>query len=112
MKPRVYLAGAISGTTVAEANDWRGDMTVRLARHGIVGISPLRSQPAIGERYDFHYIDPCFGAPAAILGKNFLDLRACDFTLAYLPTPPEIADMEAAIERLESLAGAASGAAD
>ena len=103
MKPRIYLAGPISGTTGAEANDWRHDMTARLARHGIVGISPLRSQPQIGERYDFHYADPCFGAPAAIVGKNFLDLRTCDMTLAYMPTPPDSALLTGVADKMDGL---------
>lgn len=105
MKPKIYLAGPIFGTTGAEANDWRRDMIARLAPHGIVGISPLRCEPMVGERYDLHYADPCFGTPAAILGKNFLDLRACDFVLAHLPTPPEIAELGEITDRMANLAG-------
>jgi hypothetical protein len=101
MKPRIYLAGPITGATGAEANNWRGDMTARLARHGIVGISPLRAQPQIGERYDMHYPDPCFGAPAAIVGKNFLDLRTCNMTLAYFPRPA--AAEQALVEAIEGV---------
>lgn len=101
MKPKIYLAGPIFGTTGAEANDWRRDMSARLAPHGIIGISPLRCEPIIGERYDLHCGDPCFGTSEAIVGKNFLDLRACDFTLAYFPTPPEIAEMDEVISQLD-----------
>jgi nucleoside 2-deoxyribosyltransferase len=104
MKPRIYLAGPIFGATGAEANDWRRDMTARLAPHGIVGISPLRCEPIVGDRYDVAYADPCFGTPEAILGKNFLDLRACDLTLAYMPAPPEIREMDAIIDRMANLA--------
>lgn len=103
MRPLIYLAGPIFGTTGAEANDWRRDMTARLAPHGIVGISPLRCEPMVGDRYDLHYQDPCFGTPGAILAKNFLDLRACHLTLAYLPKPPEVAEMDAIIGRMENL---------
>lgn len=105
MKPKIYLAGPIFGATGAEANDWRRDMTARLAPHGIIGISPLRCEPMVGERYDLHYQDPCFGTPEAILAKNFLDLRACDLTLAYLPPPPEVAELDAIIERMAGLSG-------
>lgn len=102
-KPKIYLAGPIFGATGAEANDWRRDMTARLAPHGIVGISPLRCEPMVGERYDVAYADPCFGTPEAILGKNFLDLRACDLTLAYMPTPPEVSEMSGVLDRMEHL---------
>lgn len=103
MKPKIYLAGPIFGATGPEANDWRRDMTARLAVHGIVGISPLRCEPMIGDRYDVAYADPCFGTPEAILGKNFLDLRACDLTLAYMPTPPEVVEMNGIVERMGNL---------
>ena len=103
-KPKIYLAGPIFGATGAEANDWRRDMTARLAPHGIIGISPLRCEPMVGARYDLHYADPCFGTPEAILAKNFLDLRACDLTLAYLPTLPEVAEMNGIVERMGNLA--------
>ena len=108
MKPKIYLAGPIFGATGAEANDWRRDMIARLAPHGIIGISPLRCEPMVGTRYDLHYADPCFGTPAAILGKNFLDLRACDLTLAYLPSPPEVAELGAIADRMGSLSGVVS----
>jgi nucleoside 2-deoxyribosyltransferase len=104
VKPKVYLAGPISGETLGDANHWRHDMTGRLARHGIVGISPLRSQSIVGERYGFHYPDPCFGTPGAIVAKNFLDLRACDFVLAYMPAPPEVTEFQEIIERMSNLA--------
>lgn len=107
-KPRIYLAGPIFGATSDEANNWRNDMIARLAPHGIIGISPLRCEPIVGDRYDLQYADPCFGTPAAILAKNFLDLRACDLTLAYLPVPSEVADMNAVIERMTNLATVAS----
>jgi nucleoside 2-deoxyribosyltransferase len=100
MRPLIYLAGPIFGTTGAEANDWRRDMTERLAPHGIIGISPLRCEPMVGDRYDLHYADPCFGTPEAILAKNFLDLRACHLTLAYLPKPPEVDEMENVIDEM------------
>lgn len=109
MKPKIYLAGPIFGATGGEANDWRRDMTARLAPHGIVGISPLRCEPIVGARYDLHYADPCFGTPEAILAKNFLDLRACDLTLAYLPTPPEIAEMQTVLGRFDNLIETAEG---
>jgi hypothetical protein len=108
-KPKIYLAGAITGATSAEAKDWRRDIAARLAPHGIACISPLRSEPAISGRYDLHYPDPCFGTPAAIVGKNFLDVQACDFVLANLPTPPENGELESVIERMANLSNVVQG---
>jgi nucleoside 2-deoxyribosyltransferase len=87
--PKVYLAGPISNCTVAEANEWRRTMILALDDHGITGISPLRCEPLIGERYaasaDAYNADPCFGTARAIASKNLHDVRSCDFTLAYMP---------------------------
>jgi hypothetical protein len=93
----IYLAGPIFGATGAEANDWRKDMTARLASHNIVGISPLRCEPIVGERYDTQYADPCFGTAKAIVSKNFLDLVKCDFTLVYMPKPPAVDELAAVL---------------
>lgn len=81
----VYLAGPIFGCDYAEANDWRGEFARRLRDAGLVGISPLRCEPLIGERYMLNYVDPRFGTPRAIASKNAYDVRSCDATLAYLP---------------------------
>jgi|CXWL01.1.fsa_nt_gi nucleoside 2-deoxyribosyltransferase len=87
MTPFIYLAGPILGCNRAQANDWRIDVAMKLKEHGIVGISPLRCEPLVGERYGFGNDDPRFGTPEAIQSKNFMDVQRCDFTLAYLPTP-------------------------
>jgi nucleoside 2-deoxyribosyltransferase len=85
MKRTVYLAGPILGRTFAEANDWRGTFSELLSRYGIIGVSPLRCEPLIGERYSLNYPDPRFGTPRAIASKNKLDVRMCDMTLCYFP---------------------------
>ncbi|MET4240287.1 nucleoside 2-deoxyribosyltransferase [Bradyrhizobium sp. RT10b] len=84
-RPYIYLAGPIFGCTEGEAKNWRADFADKLEAEGITGISPLRCEPIVGERYDVAYDDPCFGQPKSILAKNFLDLQRCDMTLAYLP---------------------------
>lgn len=86
--PLIYLAGPILGNTEGEAKNWRARVNDELEHHGIIGISPLRCEPIVGERYEASYGDPCFGTPRAILSKNFLDLRRCDATLAYFPKLP------------------------
>jgi len=93
MKKFIYLAGPIAGCDKGEANDWRNNVCERLV-DGIIGISPLRCEPLIKERYDEakdfvdgsgQYKDKRFGTPAAIQGKNWLDTKSCDLILAYLP---------------------------
>lgn len=84
---KVYLAGPILDCNKGEANDWRAFVAGRLAPHCITGVSPLRCEPLIGERYSMAYPDPKFGTPRAIRSKNFFDVQRCDLTLAFLPTP-------------------------
>jgi nucleoside 2-deoxyribosyltransferase len=81
----IYLAGPIAGNTKGEANDWRKDMICRLAEMNIRGISPLRCEPIIGERYGLGHDDDKFGTSRAIASKNMLDVRTCDLTLCYFP---------------------------
>ena len=81
----VYLAGPILGCTQSEANDWRHYVSATLAPHGVTGVSPLRCEPIIGERYGNGGTDPCFGTARAIASKNYLDVQSCALTLAYMP---------------------------
>lgn len=85
----VYLAGPILGCTKGDANNWRYAVASALKPHGIVGISPLRCEPLIGERYAPTYSDPKFGTEKAIGSKNLFDVQVCDMILAYLPKPDE-----------------------
>lgn len=87
-KMTVYLAGPVMGCTKGEANDWRIDFAERLAHDDICGVSPLRCEPLIGERYTMEYTDPKFGTARAIAAKNMFDVLRCDMILAYIPTPP------------------------
>ena len=84
-RPLVYLAGPIVNCDSGEANDWRRDLMIRLAEKNIVGISPLRCEPAIHGRYDLGYADDRFGTARAIGSKNLFDVRHCTMTLCYLP---------------------------
>lgn len=81
----VYLAGPIGGCNKSEANDWRAIAVGYLDDFDIVGISPLRCEPIMGERYSNHNADPMFGTMRAIGSKNVFDVRNCDLTLVYLP---------------------------
>lgn len=85
----VYLAGPIAGCTHEEAKDWREYVAENLKPHGIIGISPLRCEPIVGEVYALHYTDPKFGTARAISSKNKFDTRNCDMVLCYFPKPPK-----------------------
>ncbi len=89
MKKTVYLAGPIMNCTREEANDWRLDFAKRLAFDDIRGVSPLRCEPLVGERYTMQYPDPKFGTARAIGAKNVFDVRSCDMVLVYLPIPQQ-----------------------
>lgn len=88
-KKFVYLAGPITGCNIGEANDWRRFVADKLVEHNIIGISPLRCEPLIGDVYTASNPDPRFGTARAIASKNMFDVRNCDMTFAYLPTPEE-----------------------
>jgi nucleoside 2-deoxyribosyltransferase len=95
----VYLAGPITGCTDGEANDWRGHMALMLAadtNSRIVGVSPLRCEPIVGDRYAPEYDDNQFGHPQVIAAKNQEDVRRCDVTFAYLPSdnPPSVGTLQ------------------
>jgi nucleoside 2-deoxyribosyltransferase len=85
----VYLAGPILGCTGPEANNWREEIARKLLAHNIVGISPLRCEPLVGEVYSTEYPDPCFGTARAIAGKNRFDVRSCEMGVFIIPKPPE-----------------------
>ncbi len=89
IKKHVYLAGPILGCNQFEANDWRQYVARELLTYNLIGISPLRCEPLVGEKYAANYPDPKFGTARAIGTKNLYDLRTCDLTLAYLPLPPK-----------------------
>ena len=89
MKRTVYLAGPIAGCTEGEAKDWRAKVNAKLADHNIMGISPLRCEPATDGRYDISTVqggDKRFGTAQAIGSKNEFDARTCDMILVYLPS--------------------------
>lgn len=84
----VYLAGPITGATKGQANDWRTafDSVLKEETDGrIVGVSPLRCEPLMGERYTPEYADPRFGVPQAIQAKNYEDVKRCDISVCYVP---------------------------
>ncbi len=88
----VYLAGPIVGCTYNEANDWREYVAGRLhdlSNGHVQGVSPLRCEPLMGDRYTMGNPDPRFGTAKAIGSKNVFDVHNCDMILAHIPKPPE-----------------------
>lgn len=85
--PRVYLAGPILGATKGEANDWRIAVGEVLAANCLKGISPLRCEPLVGEKYAATYegAQALFGDGSAIFSKNWHDVKNCDAVLCYMP---------------------------
>lgn len=81
----VYLAGPVTDCTEGEAKDWREVVRERLHVYGIRSISPVRCEPARGERYTLSNQDPRFGTARAIASKNFADVQMCDMALCYMP---------------------------
>lgn len=101
----VYLAGPIAGCDKSEANDWREYLVKRLNPLGIIGVSPLRCEPIIGERYGVGYPEDLkFGTARAISSKNLFDVRQCDMTLAYFPA--EVMERKWSIGTLQEIAWA------
>lgn len=83
----IYLAGPITGCTENEAKDWRqmAKDTLTHISPNLIGVSPLRCEPCIGETYSSSYEDPRFGTEKAISAKNWFDTKMADMVLAYLP---------------------------
>lgn len=108
----VYLAGPITGCTNREANDWRALFSDQLYTSSIqhtysegsrlIGVSPLRCEPIVGDVYAPEYDDNQFGHPQVIAAKNKEDVRRCDVTFAYLP-----ADNPASVGTLQEIGWAA-----
>ncbi len=74
-RPRVYLAGPMTGLTYSEAADWRAYATAHLSP-GIVGVSPMRGEPKQS---------PCFlGKNKAIMTRDRWDVQCADAVLMNL----------------------------
>lgn len=83
----VLLCGPIGGCTWAEANEWRIAASVELAKHKIVGLSPLRAEPAPadGKKYDAAFGVHTMDVHRAVYSKNKMDIDMSDMVLFYLP---------------------------
>ena len=86
LQPTVYLAGPITGETIAGANDWRRAAAAQLADIGIRTLDPLRGkdylEAMIGSGvYDMQYNNHPLSTGHGIYRRDSWDVRRCDVVL-------------------------------
>lgn len=86
MKPRVYLAGPISGLSFDEAqNGWRAVVEAWGLDNGVCVLSPLRGKDylrGVG-KLEKQYLDLSqLSSPQGIVRRDFNDVKTCDAVLA------------------------------
>lgn len=88
---KVYLAGAISGSTFGEATDWRDEVKRQLKENGIDGYSPLRGKEyleKVGRIENAYDTVGDFGTPLStsrgIMTRDHFDVLTCDVVFVYL----------------------------
>jgi nucleoside 2-deoxyribosyltransferase len=86
-KPKVYLAGIISGLNYKDASDWREYAKKELETRGIIGVSPMRWKDSlknedilVPEGYDKHVMS----TPEGIITRDRWDVENCDILLVNL----------------------------
>lgn len=90
MKPKVYLAGQISGLSYGGATDWRKWATLELAKNDIEGLDPMRAKKYLSAMTDLDANCREYGAinvlsaPKTILTRDRWDATRCDILLANL----------------------------
>ena len=85
MEKSVYLAGAIKGLTYKGCNDWREYAKQELAKHKIIGISPMRAKEFLdtGKLLQENY-DHVIASQEGVVARDRMDVRSCDVMLANL----------------------------
>lgn len=95
-RPKVYLAGPITGLTYDDAQDWRDDAARVLEEHGIEALSPLRGKDYLrplgtlddaGDMTKSAYAmnkEWPLSTPKGITMRDHNDVRNADAVLAYL----------------------------
>lgn len=89
-KPRVYLAGPISGLTYDGATSWREEAADELSWAGILALSPMRGKEylqgigKIGGTPEESYMENVISTPPAIVGRDRNDTQKSDLVLMYL----------------------------
>ena len=89
MRPKVYLAGPITGLTYAGCTDWREHARNRLNEVGINGVSPMRAKHYLeelssisgtGEEYSQHVLS----SQKSVLTRDRYDTRTANVVLMNL----------------------------
>lgn len=86
-RPKVYLAGPISGCTYAECTDWRDNVREKLAEFGIDGFSPMRNKEFLREVGIIDgnaQFDDIMCTDKGIMGRDTFDVRTSDAILVNL----------------------------
>lgn len=86
---KVYLAGAITGLTFGDAEDWRSYAKANLDENGITGYSPLRAKDyllsaGILSGHPDAYKDQVLSSAKGILNRDRWDVMTCDAMLVNL----------------------------
>jgi len=89
-RPRVYLAGPITGLSYTGATDWRADVSDELLPH-VIGVSPMRGKEYLrhkevigGTSADFAAMKQALSMPQAIVCRDRWDVQTCDAVLMNL----------------------------
>lgn len=86
-RPKVYLAGTISGSTYGEANSWRESAVKQLNEWNIDGASPMRWKEHLSDEDDLHklgYNKNVMSTQKGIMTRDFWDVHTCDVMLVNL----------------------------
>ena len=76
MEKSVYLAGAIKGLTYKGCNDWREYAKQELAKHKIIGISPMRAKEFLdtGKLLQENY-DHVIASQEGVVARDRMDVK-------------------------------------
>lgn len=83
---KVYLAGAITGSSYHAATDWRFKTVEDLKAAGVVGLSPLRGKYYLSKEEEIQdsYSNHTMSSVDGINIRDYNDCRTCDAILVNL----------------------------
>lgn len=86
MRPKIYLAGAMSGLTYSEAQDWRDTAKSLLSKYGLSGYSPLRGTEVMlkGQVIEGSPDTNVFLTSKGIVSRDHFDVKTSDAILVNL----------------------------
>lgn len=86
MKPKVYLAGPISGLSYNNSTEWREDVQKQLVDSGIDCYSPLRGKSYLKQETNISdsYEDSVLSSQKGIFNRDSYDCQHCDLIFVNL----------------------------